>query len=321
MRAIRVHAFGGPEVLRLEDVPDLRAPRGGEVLVRLHAAGVNPVDTYVRSGQYAALPPLPYTPGGDGAGVVEAIGGDARGLAIGDRVYTSGSLTGTYAEAAICGRSDVHPLPASITFVEGAAVGVPYASACRALFQRGQARPGELLLVHGASGAVGLAAVQLAVAAGLTVHGTAGSEAGRRLVAAQGAAAVVDHRAPGHIDELLAATDGRGYDLIIEMAAHAGLGADLRLLARDGRVVVVGSRGPVEIAPRDLMSRDADVRGMLLFIAPPEALAEIHLALFDGLSAGRLRPVVARELPLAEAATAHREIIAGPAAGKLVLVP
>jgi len=140
-------------------------------------------------------------------------------------------------------------------------------------------------------------------------------------VAAQGAAAVVDHHSPGHVEELRALTGGLGYDIIVDMAAHAGLGADLGLLARDGRVVVVGSRGPVEITPRDLMSRDADVRGMLLFIAPPEALAEIHEALHEGLAAGRLRPVVARELPLAEAPAAHRAIAEGPAAGKLVLVP
>jgi NADPH:quinone reductase len=283
---------------------------------------VNPVETYVRSGQYGALPQLPFTPGSDGAGVVEAVGAAAsQGPSVGDRVYTSGSLSGTYAEAALCTVAQVHPLPDEATFAEGAALGVPYATAYRALFQRGALQPGELILVHGASGGVGLAAVQLAVAAGFTVHGTAGSDAGRRLVAAQGAAQVADHRAPGHIDELLASSAGRGYDLIVEMAAHAGLADDLGLLARGGRVVVVGSRGPIEIAPRDLMTRDADVRGLLLFNAPPSALAEIHQALRDGLAAGHLHPVIARELPLSAAASAHREIVQGPAAGKLVLLP
>ncbi len=321
MRAVRVHRFGDPDVMRLEEAPEPRPPRAGEVLVRLRAAGVNPVDTYVRSGQYAALPPLPYTPGGDGAGDVAALGdGGAPGLSVGDRVYTSGSMTGTYAEAALCGTAQVHPLPDAVTFVAGAAVGVPYATAYRALFQRGLIGPGEIVLVHGASGGVGLAAVQLAAAAGHAVHGTAGSEAGRRLVAAQGAACVVDHRAPEHIEELRAATGGRGYDLIVEMAAHVGLARALGLLAPRGRVVVVGSRGTVEIAPRDLMSRDADVRGLLLTNAPPGELAEIHRALYAGLADGSLRPVIARELPLAEAATAHRAIVAGPAAGNLVLV-
>jgi NADPH2:quinone reductase len=331
MRAVRVHSFGEPDVLQVEEVADLRPPGPGEVLVRLHAAGVNPVDAYMRSGQYAALPPLPYTPGSDGAGVVEAVGeggeraaareAGARGPAVGDRVYTSGSLTGTYAETALCRVEQVHALPAAIGFAAGAALGVPYATAYRALFQRGQASAGDLVLVHGASGGVGIATVQFAVGAGLTVHGTAGSEDGRRLVAAQGAAEVVDHTAPDSANELLALTGGRGYDVIVEMAAHASLGIDLGLLARGGRVVVIGSRGPVEIAPRELMSREADVRGMLLFVAPPAALVEAYAAVGEGLAAGRLHPLVGRELPLTDAATAHREIMAGPAVGKLVLVP
>ncbi len=332
MRAVRVHSFGEPDVLQVEEVADPRPPGAGEVLVRLHAAGVNPVDAYMRSGQYGALPPLPYTPGSDGAGVVEAVGeggagtaegapAGARGPAVGDRVYTSGSLTGTYAERALCRAEQVHALPAAIGFSAGAALGVPYATAYRALFQRGQASAGDLVLVHGASGGVGLATVQFAVGAGFTVHGTAGSEYGRRLVAAQGAAEVVDHTAADSATRLLDLTGGRGYDIIVEMAAHASLGIDLGLLARGGRVVVVGSRGPVEIAPRELMSRDADVRGMLLFVASPAALAEAYAAVGEGLAAGRLHPLVGRELPLADAATAHREIMTGPAAGKLVLVP
>lgn len=337
MRAVRVHSFGGPEVLHLEEVPEPRPPGAGQVLVRLHAVGVNPVDTYLRAGQYAMLPPLPYTPGGDGAGVIEAVGGWGGGpgpaagtsgtamgssaLGPGERVYTSGAVTGTYAELALCPADHVHRLPDALSFSEGAAVGVPYATAYRALFQRGRAQQGELVLVRGASGGVGLAAVQLAVAANLAVHGTAGSPAGRDLVAAQGAALVVDHGAPDHSAELLAAGGGRGYDLIIELAAHVGLGEDLTLLAPRGRVIVVGSRGPVEILPRELMGREADVRGLLLTVAPAGELAAAHEALFEGLAGGRLHPVVGRELPLAEAASAHREIVAGPAAGKIVLVP
>jgi NADPH2:quinone reductase len=215
----------------------------------------------------------------------------------------------------------VHPLPATLDFAAGAAIGVPYATAYRALFQRGGAQQGQLVLVRGASGGVGLATVQLAVAANLTVHGTAGSPAGRELVAAQGASRVVDHGAPGHTDELREATGGRGYDLIVELAAHAGLGDDLDLLAPHGRVIVVGSRGPVEIMPRDLMAREADIRGLLLWAAPAGEVAAAHEALRGGLADGRLRPVVGRELPLAEAAEAHRAVIAGPAAGKIVLMP
>jgi NADPH:quinone reductase len=239
----------------------------------------------------------------------------------GERVYTAGAITGTYAELALCPAAQVHRLPETLSFVEGAAVGVPYATAYRALFQRGRAQQGELVLVRGASGGVGLATVQLAVAANLTVHGTAGSPAGRDLVSAQGAALVVDHGAPDHGEALRAASGGRGYDLIVEMAAHAGLGEDLALLAPRGRVIVVGSRGPVEIVPRELMGREADVRGLLLTVAPAGEVAAAHEAFYEGLASGRLRPVVARELPLAEAPRAHAEIVAGPATGKIVLVP
>jgi NADPH2:quinone reductase len=321
MRAIRVHRFGDPDVLQLEETHDLQPPRAGEVLVRVAAAGVNPVETYVRSGQYASLPELPYTPGGDAGGVVAAVGAGVAGVKPGDRVYTSGSVTGTYAEATICEAAQAHRLPDGVSLTEGAALGVPYATAFRALFQRGEAQPGETVLVHGASGSVGLAAVQFAVAAGLTTHGTAGTAAGRRLVRAQGAARVVDHRAPAHVEQLLALTAGRGYDLVVEMLANVNLGHDLGLLASGGRVVVVGSRGPVEIVPRDLMRRDADVRGMLLMVAPRDELAAAYAAIDAGLTAGTLRPVVAHEMPLERADDAHRLVVGGHPGGKVVLVP
>jgi len=322
MKAIRVHRFGGPEVLQLDEVPDLRPPRPGEVLVRLHAVGVNPVETYVRAGQYARLPELPYTPGGDGAGVVEAVGDDVDDrLRAGADVYTSGSITGTYAEAAICPADQVHPLPATVSHAAGAALGVPYATAWRALFQRAAARPGESVLVHGASGAVGLATVQFAAAAGLPVYGTAGTAGGRALVRAQGATHVVDHGDPGHGDQLLALSGGRGFDLIVELRADANLGLDLRLLAAGGRAIVVGSRGPVEVNPRDLMQREADVRGLLLYNAPADELAAVYEAIERGLTAGDVHPVIARTLPLAEVAEAHRALTAGHVDGKLVLLP
>ncbi len=321
MRAIRVHRFGGPEVLQLDETPDPPLPSSGQVLVRIEAAGVNPVEAYLRSGQYSELPPLPYTPGSDAGGVVVAVGDGVDELVEGQRVYTSGSLTGTYAATAVAPATQVHPLPDGVSFAQGAALGVPYATAYRALLQRGGARRGELVLVHGASGGVGLAAVQLAAAAGIAVHGTAGSPEGRRLVAGQGAAEVVDHGEPGHEARLAELTGGRGYDLIVELLANVNLGVDLGLLAKDGRVVVVGSRGPVEIRPRELMNREADIRGMRLPNVPPAELAAIHAALFSGLKRGDLRPVIARELPLEQAGEAHRLLAAGHVNGKIVLVP
>jgi len=320
MKAIHVHEFGGPEVLRLEEVPTPQ-PGPGEVLVRMHTVGVKPVETYIRTGTYARLPKLPYTPGNDGAGVVEQVGSDVSEFKAGDHVYTAGSISGTYADFALCKKEQVHRLPANVSFAQGAAMGTPYATAYRGLLQRAVAEPGETLLVHGASGGVGTAAVQLARAHGLRVFGTAGSDEGRKLAREQGAHEVFDHSAPDHFEQITKATGGHGVDVILEMLANVNLGRDLTILAKSGRVVIIGSRGPVEINPRDTMQRDADVRGMILPNTPPAQMASIHAALVAGLENGTLRPVIGKEFPLAEAAEAHRAVMAPGAIGKIVLVP
>ncbi|MBM3835764.1 MAG: NADPH:quinone reductase [Verrucomicrobia bacterium] len=320
MKAIRVHQPGGPEVLKVEDVPDPK-PRDGEVLVRIHAVGVNPVETYVRSGKYPIMPQFPYTPGSDAAGLVEAIGAGVSSMGVGDRVYVGGTKTGAYAELAVCAESQVHPLPPQISFEQGAAVNIPCATAYRALFQRARALPGEFVLIHGASGGVGIAATQIARAAGLSVIGTAGSEKGRKLVLEQGAHEVLDHGTPDYLERALAITKGRGVDVILEMLANVNLGKDLTVLARGGRVVVIGSRGTVEINPRDTMSRDAAILGMVLFNASPQELSSIHAALVAGLQNGTLRPVVGQRLPLSDAARAHTAVMEPGAFGKIVLIP
>ena len=316
MQAIRVTEFGDAHVLRLEETGPL-LPGPEQALVRLHAAGVNPVEVYIRSGKYARLPALPYTPGTDGAGVVEA--SNIPGLEPGTRVYVSGSLTGTYAEQAICAPGQIHPLPDRLSFEQGAALGVPYATAAWALFHRGHATAGETVLIHGASGGVGVAAVQLAVAAGLRVLGTAGTPEGVEFVKRHGAAAAFNHHQPGYREEIMAATGNRGLDIILEMAAHVNLGHDLALLAPHGRVLVVGSRGPVEIDPRNLMMRESAIRGVTLFGANPAEAADLHGRIGAGLRDGSLCPAIGRTFPLAEAARAHEQIMAGAALGKMVL--
>jgi NADPH2:quinone reductase len=320
VKTIRVREFGGPEVMKLEDAPDLRAG-AGQVVVRVKAAGVNPVETYMRAGTYAIKPALPYTPGSDAAGVVESVGAGVEGLAVGDRVYFGGTLSGAYADQALCEAGQVHPLPPPVTFAQGAAVNVPYATAFRGLFQIAHARAGETVLIHGASGGVGVAGVQWARAAGLTVIGTAGTDRGRELVAVQGAHHVLDHRAPGYLDELLKLTQGRGVDIVLEMLANVNLAKDLTVLAPGGRVVVIGNRGSIEINPREIMRRDAAVLGMVLFNASRQELISIHAALGAGLENGTLRPVVGREIPLADAPEAHRAVMEPGAFGKMVLVP
>jgi NADPH2:quinone reductase len=252
MKAIRVHEFGDPDVLRLEEVPTPQ-PGPGQVLVRMHAIGVNPVETYIRAATYARLPALPYTPGNDGAGVVDQVGPPAVAATSGatsdcvtefkpgDRVYTAGSVSGTYAEFALCRTEQVHPLPVNVSFSQGAAMGTPYATAYRGLFQRADAKPGETVLVHGASGGVGTAAVQLARARGLRVFGTASSEEGRKLAREQGAHEVFDHRAADQFEQIMKGTGGRGVDVIVELLANVNLGKDLTILAKGGRVVIIGA--------------------------------------------------------------------------------
>ncbi|MEO5824249.1 MAG: NADPH:quinone reductase [Vicinamibacteraceae bacterium] len=323
MRAIRVTAFGGPEVLTLAEVPDPQ-PGPGQIRVRNHAVGINPVEAYVRAGTYASKPSLPYTPGSDSAGVVDALGEGVSGLAVGDRVYQAGPMaasTGAYAELTVNDARNVHALPASLSFQQGAAVGVPCSTAWRALFQKAGVVAGETVLIHGGSGAVGTAAIQLARAAGLTVIATAGTAKGLELVTSLGAQHAVDHSQPDAAAAIKAAAGGRGPDVIIEMLANVNLARDAELLAPRGRIVVVGSRGSLDFAPRLLMGKEASVFGMTLPNMTADEWRTVNTGVQTALAAGTLKPVVNRELPLAEAAKAHEAVMAGGAAGKIVLVP
>lgn len=320
MKAIVVREYGPPEVMTLEDA-ERPEPNSSQVLVKIHAAGVNPVDTYLRSGIHAHAPKLPYTPGKDGAGTVEAVGESVTKFKSGDRVYTAGSITGTYAEYAICNESHLGLLPANVGFEEGAGVWTPYATSYRALFQKAGAKAGETVLIHGASGGVGLAAVQWAKSAGLRVVGTASSDEGKSLVIENGADAVFDHTNEDHFGEIFDYTDASGVDVIIEMLANQNLERDFEALAMFGRIVVVGNRGSLSFTPRLAMTKDATLYGMSLFNAPNAAMEEIHRAIGAGLESGSLRPFVSQRFPLAEAPAAHHAIINNKAAGKIVLLP
>src|SRR6516225_3224395 len=207
MKAIQVHQFGGPEVLEIREISTPK-PGPGQVLVRVRAIGVNPYDTYMRNGTYAIKPPLPYTPGSDAAGTIEAVGQGITRVKSGDRVYTATTISGAYAEYALALESQVHPLPEKTSFAQGAGLWVPYGTAYTALHHHAAARAGETVLIHGASGGVGVAAVQFARARGLVVMGTAGTERGLDLVKQQGAHQAFDHSKVGYIDEILKATGG-----------------------------------------------------------------------------------------------------------------
>jgi NADPH2:quinone reductase len=319
MRAIVVREFGGPDVMTIDDVP---APSAGpgRIVIRVRAVGVNPVDTYIRSGLYARKPALPYTPHADIAGTVESVGSGVTKVKPGDRVYAY-MVEGGGAELARVEEWQVQRLADRATFQQGAAMGVPYGTAWRALFLKARARPGETVLVHGASGGVGTAAVQIARAHGMHVIGTAGTEEGLRLVREQGAHEALNHRDPDYLSKIAGMTGGRGVNVILEMLANVNLDRDLDILAAHGRIVVIGNRGRVEIDPRKMMGKDGTMLGMTLFNTTREEFLEIHAGLAAGLENGTLAPVIRKELSLDQAPQAHVAVMEPGAFGKIVLIP
>lgn len=304
--------------MKIEEVAPLH-PAHDQILVEVKAVGVNPVDTYIRSGNYPLKKELPFTPGFDAAGIILEVGPEAGPFQVGQRVYTSGSVSGTYAQQTLCLPKHLHPLPDNVSFEEGAALGIPYGTAWRALFQRAQAVSGQWVLVHGASGGVGIAAVQLAAAAGLQIIGTAGTEEGRRLVQKQGAHYVFDHNDPKHFDKILEVTNG--VDLVLEMLANLHLDRDMDILAKGGHLVVIGSRGRIEIDPRKTMAKELNLHGLMLMNASARESGEIYAGIERALLQGKIKPVIGQRYPLEEAPQAHRDIIESAHQGKIILVP
>ncbi|XP_063795145.1 quinone oxidoreductase-like [Pseudophryne corroboree] len=321
MRAIRVLEFGKPDVLKLfTDVP-LPSPGDNQVLIRVHACGVNPVDTYIRAGVYARKPNLPYTPGSDVAGVVDDVGKNVTSFKKGDRVFTSTTITGGYAEYTLASVDTVFPLPVKLNFKQGAAISVPYFTAYRALLTKARGRSGEVVLVHGASGGVGIAACQIARAYGLTVFGTAGSAEGLNIVLQNGAHKVFNHREKDYIEKIQEAAGGEGINIVLEMLSNVNLSNDLKLLSTGGRVIIIGCRGSIEINPRDTMAKESSIIGVALFSSTKEDWKEAGAALFVGMEAGWLNPLIGPEYPLEKAPQAHEDIIENSGAtGKMVFV-
>ncbi|MFV0413705.1 MAG: NADPH:quinone reductase [Oscillospiraceae bacterium] len=322
MQAIVVKEFGGPEVLQLAQaiVPALAA---GQVRVRLYAAGVNPVDTYIRQGQYAmGLPKLPYTPGNDGAGVVDEVGAGVGGIAKGDRVFVAGLLggfcSGTYAEMVVCSSRAVGLLPPGVPYSQGAGLGTPGLAACQALFGRARVQQGETVLVQGAGGGVGSLALQLAVQAGCRVIATAGEAETLALARSLGAAKVVNYHDENALAQIQAAAPA-GVDVVVEVLANRNLAKDFEVLARYGRIVVVGSRGSLEFDPRLTMTKEAVVYGMNLHNMRPQEGAENVNRLAGALAKGMV-VAVGRQLPLYQAAEAHRLVLEKAGVpGKIIL--
>lgn len=319
MKAVQVHTFGDPEKLQICEL-DIPEPGSEEVLVQVEAIGVNPVDAYIRAGNYPVLPQLPFVPGKDVGGRVVKVGTAVKKWKEGDRVYSAGTLTGGYAEWSVCHQSQIFSLPHNVDFKMGAAVGIPGAAAWRGLFKRGRALKGERLLVHGASGSVGMIAIQLAVAAGLEVYGTAGTEEGLVKIRRTGARKAYNHSAPNYLDEIKFPDDA-GYDIILEMLANVNLVNDLALLGRGGRVVIIGSRGEITIDPRATMAKETEILGMSLFNSTEEEMKEAQMGLYQQMNASRLTPEIALQLPLEKAPEAHHRILESGNCGKILLIP
>jgi len=320
MKAIEVMTFGGPEVLVPVD-RSLPVPAPDEILIKVAAIGVNPVDTYIRAGTYPVLPDLPYTPGKDVAGTVVACGSPNIPFAKGDRVYTCGTVSGGYAEYVTAKTIQVFRLPEQTGFAEGACLGVPATTAWRALFIRGEAKSAEKLFIHGASGSVGLFAAQLAKAAGLEVYGTAGTEAGIKQLSKLGLQGVWNHHQENYLEAIDQDLGTTRFHLILEMLANVNLMNDLQLLAPRGRVVIIGSRGTTTFDPRATMGKELDIRGLALQNSTNEEMFQAHAAIFAALQADALKPVIAQVLPLAEAPAAHRLVQENGKCGKILLAP
>ena len=320
MKAVRVHQFGGPEVLKYETNVPVPAPGPGEVLVNVKAVGINPVEVLVRSGNFGQLN-FPGILGDDCAGIVSKIGPDVTQFKVGDRVFTSKSTTGAYAEYTVSPVKNVHPLPNELSFSQGASLALAYFTTYHAMFQLGRAKPGETVLVHGASGGVGIAAVQFARAQGLKVFGTAGTKEGMELVKKAGAHSVFNHREEGYVEKIKQEAGKGGVNIVVENVANVNLAKDLSLLSNRGRVLVIGSHGPVEINPLDVMVREASVTGVLVYNMTPEEHVEAHAAIQGGISTGWLRPIIGKEFSLEDASKAHADIASGSGAlGKIVLI-
>lgn len=318
MKAVRIKQFGGPDVMKLEQVEELE-PGRGQVVVKLFAAGVNPVDVQCRAGLHSWIS-VPYTPGFDGAGIIKSVGTDVKDRKTGDRVYTAFNLSGTYAEEVLCQSDQVYPIPENVSFEEGAGVFIPYGTAYRALFQRCMIKNGETVLVHGASGAVGIAATQFAVTTGCHVIGSAGTDHGRTLVLEQGAQHILNHYESQHYQQVLDFTNGRGVDVIVEMVS-ANIKQDINILAKNGRIAVIGDRTPIEVDANALTDRDGSILGVGIGNLPPATSEEMHAFIYKGLQNKILKPIISQKVPLSEAGRAHEALSTPGAYGKIVLIP
>ncbi|XP_025099683.1 quinone oxidoreductase-like [Pomacea canaliculata] len=275
----------------------------------------------MRQGMFLDNAVFPYILGWDAAGVVEAVGKSVKRFKKGDRVYCAGNVSGGYAEYVVSEERQTGHLGDKLTFAQGASVGVPYYTAYNAIVFKAHAKKGETVLIHGASGAVGLAAVQQCKSMGLRVLGTAGTPKGLDLVKRCGAEAVFNHREKGYAEKIKEATKTSGLNIILEMNGGLNLQLDLELISLRGRIAVIGTRQEATINPELFLAKEPIVLGVSLPHSTKEEWEEMTAAIEAGIKSGWVQPVVAREYPLAEAKQAQLDIMDSSmgASGNLVL--
>jgi NADPH:quinone reductase len=321
MKAMRAHQFGGPELLKLEEAPEPQL-QAGQVMIRVRAAGINPADLVRLSGRLGT-PPLPYIPGTDVCGEIERLGPGVSNLKQGQRVFGR-ALTGGYAERACLAGEEAVPLPANLSFEEGAAIPIPFYTAYHALHNKAAMKSGETVLVSAGGGGVGVAAIQLARLAGARVITTVGSREKAERVAALGAQVAVNYKEQDFVAEVQKFTDKKGVDVIIENVAADNLAKDFLAVAPRGRIVVIGTgtgkAGDASFPVFAALMKDVTMLGMSLINAGA-AIAEMGRTLSGLFSEGKIKAVVSKSYPLAEAAKALDDLVAARVFGKLVLTP
>jgi NADPH2:quinone reductase len=323
MKAMVCEAFGGPEVLALREVPDPPPPGPGEITVRIVARGVQYVDVLMLAGKYQFRPEPPFIPGGEAAGEVVAIGPDVTTFKPGDRVMSRHTL-GACAELGNAKAVLCDHIPAGMSVEQAGVFRGAYTTAYHALLQRGRVREGEWVLVHGAAGGIGIAAIQVAKLFGAKVIATASSGPKRAACLEEGADHAIDY-AGGFLDQVKALTDGRGVDIVYDPIGAAVTEESLRTLAWGGRLLVLGflGGGPANIRSNYLLIKGIDVVGVriggLSEAAPELAIANMR-ALTSLAATGALRPRISHRLPLERAAEALQAVIDRDVIGKAVLV-
>jgi NADPH2:quinone reductase len=321
-KAVVCRELGPPESLRLESFASAALAQG-QVRVAIHAAGINFPDILMAAGEYQLKPPLPFTPGVEAAGDVVEVAGDVAGVAVGDRMIVK-LRHGGYADEVVVTPSQLMPLPSTFDYAEGATYLAAHGTAYHALIDRGQLQPGEVLLVHGAGGGVGLAAVEIGKLLGATVIAAASSEEKLAVAQARGADHLVLYGREPFRDAVKRITDNSGADVVFDPVGGEIFENSLRCIAWGARVLVIGFTGGIGLARTNLlMIKGASVLGVRAgeAVRKNPALGEVRIkALTEWAEAGRVRPNISHRLPLEDYAKAMRLLIDRKAIGRVALV-